>query len=180
MEIEIRARIKNVSEFRKKLRKVGAKYIKKALLSDYYFGNIGLYQKLGKSFLIRIRQESGKVILCHKSPTEENGVYIEYEQQLQDIDTALSIFNNSGLDNVINIRKVREIYKLNNYTILIDKVEDRGCFVEIEQISDTPKKKDMENILTQLGIDKVDIEHKGYITLFLEEDRSPFRKWIKN
>jgi predicted adenylyl cyclase CyaB len=179
MEIEIRAKLQNVDSFKSKLTEKGAKLVKSKELTDYYFGSLELYEKLGRSFWIRVRKEGESLTLAYKGPTETDGVYEEYEQELQDLETSLKIFEKSGLENAITVTKKRETYKFENYTIVIDDFgPERGVYTEIEVISDVIDKTGIHNFMLELGIDEKDIFHKGFITKFLNDMNSPYSKWV--
>lgn len=180
MEVEIRAKLNNPEEVKNKLKALGAELVKSKELTDIYYGELGLYEKLNHSFWIRLRVEGDKVTLAYKGPTETDGVYEEYEQEMQDLETAKKIFEKIGLENPVTISKKRETYKLGDISILFDDFGERGVYVEMEQIKDSVDKTEMENLLRELGIAQEDIFHKGFITKFLQEDGSPYSKWIVN
>lgn len=181
MEIEIRAKLKNPQEFIEKLTSLGATKEGEKTISDYYFGDLGLYEKIDHSFWIRLRSKDGiKAELAYKGSTGVDGVYDELEQDLQDLKTAIAIFTKMGLTNEITVNKHRTSYKLDGISIEIDEFSNWGTYVEAEIIGDNVDKKQLFDLFEKLGINKNDIFEKGYITLMLEEKKSPFTKWIKN
>lgn len=180
MEIELRAKITDINQIKEKLSALGATFVKTKEIKDYYFGDLGLYKKNDHSFWIRIRVQGEEIELAYKGPTETDGVYEEYEQKLQNLETSLTLFQKMGLDNPINIEKKRDYYKLRNINILIDQYETQGTFIELEIISENEDKFELYQLMKELGIKKENIFEKGYITQFLKEQNSPFSKWIKN
>lgn len=180
MEVELRAKVKNRHELRMNLKRIGAKLIKTEHLTDYYFGSIQLYRLVGHSFWIRLRESKGHVELAYKGPTAMDGVYEELEQQLQDLDVSLNILKKIGLENPITIKKQRETYRRRGLTIVIDTIENKGIYLEIEMISNNPDKSALFSVMKELGIKDADIFEKGFITLFLQEINSPYCKWIVN
>lgn len=180
MEVELRAKIKNKEGIITKLIKLGAVKSGEKELTDYYFGDIGLYEKIGHSFWIRLRVKGDKVELAYKGSTGKDGIYEEYEQELQDLDTAIAILTKMGLTNEITAKKKRMSFKLGDISIEIDDFGDWGTFVEAETISESDDKSKLHELFDKLGISKEDIFEKGYITLMLEEKNSPYTKWIKN
>ncbi|MEK7497968.1 MAG: class IV adenylate cyclase [Patescibacteria group bacterium] len=181
MEIEIRAKLKDPKKIIEKLISLGAEKHGEKKLSDYYFGDIGLYEKIGHSFWIRLRvKEGGKIELAYKGSTGVDGVYDEIEQDLQDLDKAMAIFTKIGLSNEITVHKNRTSYKLGDISVEIDDFGDWGTYAEAEITGDNVNKKKLFELFETLGISKEDIFEKGYITLMLEEKKSPFTKWIKN
>lgn len=180
MEVEVRAVVNNIGELLGRVNDLGAKFIKESHIQDYYFGDIGLYEKLNHSFWIRVRKENNSVILAYKGPTEIDGVYEEYEQKVESLGGILKILNKSGFENPINVIKKRITYKYNNIKILIDEIEGRGEYIELEKISTDTNKSDLLRLLKELGIKDKDIFHKGFITLFLQDENSTFNKWVVN
>jgi adenylate cyclase class IV len=60
MEIEIRAKIKDIKNVEQCLVGLGAKLVKQKKQNDKYFGEINLFKKLGYSFLMRVRNEGDR------------------------------------------------------------------------------------------------------------------------
>lgn len=180
MEVELRAKVRNRATLRNLILKLGAKFVKKRKLEDYYFGNINLYEQLSHSFWVRLRKEQERVELTYKGPTSKDGVYEEYSQIVQDLETAISILEKSGLENPISIIKERESFEFGKIKIEIDEFQDRGTFLELEIISNDYDKSELFDLMKKLGIDSADIFEKGYITLFLSKINSPYSKWIIN
>jgi len=180
MEIELRAKIKNLKEVTSKLVDLGATKSGTKKLTDYYFGDIGLYSKIGHSFWIRLRVKGEKIELAYKGSTGKDGVYEEYEQDLQDLDTAISIFTKMGLTNEITVEKKRTSFKLGDISIEIDDFGEKGVFIEAEVIGQNEDKTKLYELFEKLGVPKRDVFEKGYITLMLEKQNSLFTEWIKN
>lgn len=180
MEVEVRARIRNREEITQKLKEVGAKKLDERELTDYYFGELGLYKKLGYSFWIRIRVEGDKLELAYKGSTGRDGIYEEYEQELQDLNTAIAIFTKMGLKNEITVHKKRTSYEIGDISVEIDDLGDKGVFIEAEKVSEGDDKSQLFDLFKSIGVPESDIFEKGLITLLLEERGSPFADWIKN
>lgn len=180
MEVEIRAKINNKGIIESKLKELGAELKGTKELKDYYFGDLKLYEKIGHSFWIRLRVKGNKITLAYKGPTETDGIYEEYEQEMQDEKTALQIISKIGLDNPITINKTRTSYQLANINIEIDDIEGKGTYLELETISEDVDKTLLREFLDKLGIPPENRFEKGFITIFLQETNSPFSKWIKN
>jgi len=180
MEIEIRAKIKNKDQISGKLIELGFEDKGSKQIDDYYFGDITLYEKLNHSFWIRVRKKGEKITLAYKGPTETDGIYEEHESNLDNLEEALTIFKKMGLDNPINIIKQRHTFKKNNIEALIDDIENYGLFLEAEIISENEDKSSLKNLFKELNIPDEDIFEKGFITIFLQQQNSPFCKWIKN
>ena len=180
MELELRAKITSLEEIIKKLEELGAKKLGETELTDYYFGELALYQKLGYSFWIRIRVEGDKIGLAYKGSTGRDGVYDELEQELQDLDTSIAILTKMGLENEITVHKKRTSYKIGDISIEIDDLGEKGKFIEAERVSEDGDKSRLFELFKSVGIPESDTFERGLITLLLEEKGSPFADWIKN
>lgn len=179
MEIEIRARIKNLKYIEKEIIKLGGSLYKAKKQIDKYFGEINLFKKLGYSFLIRIREEANKFFLTYKgSKTHKDGIWEEYELNIDNKIEAIKMFQSMGFNEVIEVRKNRKEYRLDNFSICLGDIENLGSFIEIEYIGHNTEKEKLINIMEKLGIDKQHIIHKGYVTLLLLQNKSPYSKYI--
>ncbi len=86
-----------------------------------------------------------------------------------------------GLEKIIEVNKNRIEYKIDNLTICLDTIENLGCFVEIESQDDNDIDKDkLKKIMDKLNIKESQIMHKGYITMLLIKNGSPYSKYIVN
>jgi adenylate cyclase class 2 len=182
MEIEIRAKVNNLETIKQKVINLGGELIKKTKQIDEYFGEMNLYEKIGYSFLMRVREENDKKYITYKGAKKrEDGVWEEYEFKIDDKEKAISMFFDMGLEKVIKVMKYREEYKLNNLSICLDKIENLGNFVEIESLNDNDEGKERLNkMMEELAIDQNQIIHKGYVTMLLLKSNSPFVKYIIN
>src|SRR5581483_10877553 len=110
------------------------------------------------SFWIRLRvKEGGKIELAYKGSTGVDGVYDEIEQDLQDLDKAISIFTKMGLSNEITVHKNRTSYKLGDISIEIDDFGGWGTYIEAEIIVDDVNKQKLFELFETLGIAKEDV-----------------------
>lgn len=182
MEIELRARISNPNKIEQKIINLGAKLIKNKKQTDLYFGEIGLYKKIGYSFLIRIRQEGDKIFMTYKgAQAKRDGVWEEYEFVIDDRDKGIKMVEAMGLEKIIEINKKRKEYKIDNITICLDNITNLGYFIEIESQNDNDiNKEKLNKLMKQLDIDQKQIIHKGYVTILLKQNNSPYSKYIIN
>ncbi len=182
MEIEIRARIKNLAYFEDKIIKLGGKLIKETKQKDYYFGEISLYKKLGYSFLMRVRQEDNKKLLTYKgAKLKKPGIWEEYELEIKDIKSTINMLKDIGLEEVIVAEKKRKEYFLNNLTVCLDDFKKLGKFIEIELVSNkNSSKKKLKDLMQKLDIKEDQVIHRGYISMLLKKNRSIYSKYINN
>jgi adenylate cyclase class 2 len=182
MEIEIRAKINNLENIEQNIIKLGAKLIKQKNQVDEYFGEINLYKKLGYSFLMRVRDEGTKKFLTYKgAELKKDGIWQEYELEIDDIKKSIAMLQAMGLEKIIAVKKYRKEYTLNGLTICLDVIDDLGNFIEIESVDDKDINKDsLKNLMQKLNIKEKQIIHKGYVTILLIKNNSPYSKYIVN
>ncbi len=182
MEIEIRAKIKNIKNVEGCVVALGAKLVKQKKQIDRYFGEINLFKKLGYSFLMRVRNEGDKKFLTYKgAESKKDGIWEEYEFNIDNEIMAEAMLIAMGLEKIIEVKKDRVEYKLDGLSICLDAIEDLGYFVEIESQDDNNiGKNKLKNIMDKLNIKENQIMHKGYVTMLLMKNKSPYSKYIIN
>lgn len=182
MEIEIRAKINNINDVEQNIIKLGARLLKETTQVDEYFGEINLYQKVGYSFLMRVRNEGDKKFMTYKgAESKKDGVWEEYEFEIDDAKKTVEMFKAMGLEKVITVKKYRKEYVLDGLTICLDVIDDLGNFIEIESLDDRNiNKNSLKSLMRKLGIKEDQIIHKGYVTMLLIKNNSPYSKYIVN
>jgi adenylate cyclase class 2 len=181
MEIEARIKVNDFAEIIDKILKMGAVLKKKCTQKDVYYGETGLYNKLGYSFMFRIRKEAGKTFFTYKgAKLKIDGVWEEYETEIADSGAVINMLEAAGFEKIIETQKLREEYKLKNYSICLDAIDSLGNFVEIEQISDDTSRKGIYDLIGRLGLGQNDVIDKGYVTMLLAQSKSPYLKYINN
>jgi adenylate cyclase, class 2 len=182
MEIEIRAKIDNIADLENNLIRLGAKFIKRKKQIDKYFGEIALFEKIGYSFMMRVRDEGDKKYLTYKGArTKKDGVWEEYEFPISDEKAAEEMLMAMGLERIIEVKKNRSEYGLDGMSICLDEIDGLGNYIEIESLDDDDiGKTKLEKIMNLTGIGDDQIVHKGYITMLLAKNNSPYSEFIKN
>ncbi len=173
MEIEVKVKVENLEEVKKKLESIGAKFGSPKKQVDNYYKQKGKEMELQKagSFLLRIRSENEKSILTMKLLTGKQGVWEEYETEISNKKDMERILEKLGFVKVISKVKTREQGKLNEFEVNLDKIEGLGDFVEFELISDNSEeaKKRILRLIEKLKLPKENIIHKGYARLLFEK-----------
>lgn len=182
MEIETRARIKNLDDIEQKIIKLGGGLIKEKEQMDEYFGEIKLYQKIGYSFLMRVRDEGDKKFLTYKgAKLKKDGIWEEYEFEIDDTKKAAKMLRDMGLEKIIVVKKRRKTYALDGLTLCLDHIQGLGSFIEIECLdSEDFNKRKIRSLMQRLGIKKDQLLDKGYVTMLLARNNSPYSKYILN
>jgi len=166
IEVEIRAKIENFDKIKAVLNKVGANFIKLENQIDKIFGAdkfLDTEHKIIEGGIVaRIRGIDGKNTLEFKEILREKGG-IELNCPLASIEIGEKILKKLDFKESFTIKKNREIYSYNGFTICLDKVEQLGNFIEIEReitsedkIEETRKEclDLLEKIAPGLGIEK--------------------------
>ncbi len=164
-EIETKFKIEHPGKVRKKLRKIGAKFISKRLEKDLYLRQGGTSLK---NLTIRLRSLGRKKsIFTLKYPydNKEQGIFKimkERETEVSDTKGFLKALAGLGIKPWFSKEKVRETYVLGPAKILIDKLPHMGYYVEIEASSISGVRK----TAAKLGLDVQKGTSENYKALF--------------
>ncbi|WIV66441.1 class IV adenylate cyclase [Natrialbaceae archaeon AArc-T1-2] len=113
--------------------------------------------------------------LTYKGPLvdDESKTREEVETRLEDAAEMDAILTNLGFEPAATVRKERERFALEGYTVTLDRVDDVGTFVEVETEAE---KADLESaregafgVLDQLGLDPDASIRTSYLELALEK-----------
>jgi len=136
IEVEVRAKIENFGKIKETLKKVGANFIKTENQIDKIFGAdkfLDAEHKIIEGGLsARIREVDGKSTLEFKEILREKGG-IELNCPIANIKIGEKMLKKLDFEEDFTIRKNREFYSYNGFTICLDKVEQLGNFIEIEK-----------------------------------------------
>jgi adenylate cyclase class 2 len=166
MEVEIKFRVE-FDRIREKIESIGAKFIGEEIQEDLYFS-------LPPKHLLRIRRIAnlGESILGYKEIKDErNEEFDEIEVRVEDFDKTREILKRLGFKEEVWVKKHRYIYKLDNVTFELNKVEGLGDFLDIEVMSDNIKKakEKIWEIAKLLGLKEEDVEPRLYQELLKEK-----------
>ncbi|WP_440769112.1 class IV adenylate cyclase [Natronorubrum sp. DTA28] len=130
---------------------------------------------------LRIRRESNpeagtdETRITYKGPLldEESKSREEHETTVGDGETMDAVLTNLGFEPAATVRKERERFALDGYTITLDSVDDVGEYVEVE--TDVETEADLESardgaydILERLDLDPDEQLRTSYLGLLLE------------
>ncbi|UCH89766.1 MAG: class IV adenylate cyclase [Thermoplasmata archaeon] len=191
LEVELKAYADDLSSVKAKLEGAGANFIKAHLEVDTYFSHPERdFGQTDEALRLRIiipeegndvqkefeGAELGKCELSYKGPKIDpaSKTREEYTVHIGNIIAAERILTKLGFKRIMEIRKQRTIYELDDYTVCLDDVEHLGTFVEIEKIilNDQDFKgtrQDIQDIFKEiLKLDR--FERRSYLELILEND----------
>jgi adenylate cyclase class 2 len=137
IEVEIRAKVNNFEEIKKKLENLGAKFLKREKQVDKIFGHPMFLDSenmiIEGGIVPRIRQKAEDIILEFKEICRE-GAGFEISSSLTNISLGIKFLTKMGFKEAFTISKERIEYSLEELTICFDSVEGLGDFIEIEKM----------------------------------------------
>jgi len=172
IEIEIKAKVKDFIDLKKRLKKLGAKFIDSVHQIDtYYILDESWRQKVGPR--LRIRQDLTHKKYCweYHEPFGENQAR-ENEVVIDNPKVGDYILKKMGCKLDVVIDKQREKYRLKDINIDLDKVKGLGNFIEVEIMNQkkSASLKRLKALLEILGVSKKDYgEYKTYLHLMWEK-----------
>ena len=129
---------------------------------------------------LRVRHESpadgeSRAYLTYKGPLvdEESKTREEFETAVENGTVVDELLARLGFDPAATVRKNRELYTLDGYTVTLDAVEGLGEFVEVETETETGVDKAREgafDVLGRLGLDPENGVRRSYLALLLAGD----------
>ena len=173
MEIEVKAKVEDLEETKKKLLELGAEFTGSEQQDDSYFKPKGkeMEEQGPGSFIVRIRKEKEGSFLTIKEMTDRSGVWKEYETTVGNAEETRKMVEVMGYSHIFDINKAREFGQLNGINLCIDDVKQLGKYLELEihgEDADDAKKKMLE-LFSKLGIKEEQIEHRGYARIISEK-----------
>ncbi|MEE1117742.1 MAG: class IV adenylate cyclase [Methanosphaera sp.] len=141
IEIEIKAKITNPKLAFEKIKKIGGEYSHTEIQRDIYFnGKSKDFKKTDEALRIREIPDGDDFIniLTFKGPKldSETKTRKEIEVTIDNKENMTDILINLGYKPSAIVNKVRRIFKYDEYTITVDKLNELGYFIEIEYVAE--------------------------------------------
>lgn len=143
-------------------------FIKEVDLYDTYYedplrDNLKPESNLRINELFRVRRIGDRCLITYKKNNFEGKRWVysdEFETMADDYKTIEKIIKMLGLEEQIVVNNHRRYYKYNDYEITLDCVEDYGCFIEVEKMSDEEVdvnkiKDEIRDFINTLGLTNV-------------------------
>jgi adenylate cyclase class 2 len=163
IEVEIKARIKDIESVRKKVIEAGAIFMKKEDQMDCIFGHPLMLDEnkmvVEGGYMGRVRQVNGKVKLTFKEIVRGKSG-IEIETEIGNVEIGKSFLTRLGFEEAFMVHKIRDVFELSGVEIAVDKVKILGDFIEVEKIVDVPEKVDSAHADCQKVLDSLGIEYE--------------------
>jgi len=175
-EVELKFKIKSRSELNDRLRRLGAVFLNKEKMTDYYLNSEVMdFKNTDRALRIRDTDLFEGAELTYKGPklSKESKTREEINIRIDSHENMVHILEVLGLEIVAEVKKTRENWTHTEYTISIDNVEKLGYYVEIESIVESrdevePKVNELKAYAIQLGIRVEQQIRKGYLDLIQE------------
>ncbi|MBP1357509.1 MAG: class IV adenylate cyclase [Sulfolobus sp.] len=176
-EVKLKVFSPSLESIKSKIMESGTKLLKVEYQEDMYFNSSWKdFRKSDEALRLRTIEisDTKTLELTYKGPKlsqtvksrEEITVTLDYKQ----LDNLIKILERLGFKQVINLKKKRETFLINNYYVSLDYVNDLGEFIEIEAINGT--EKELQEF-TKEFIKKYNIiaeqTLKSYLELILEK-----------
>ncbi len=178
-EIEIKAKISDTKTIHDKLVSLGCVFSDSTTQEDLIFLPVGInFSDIIKGTpVVRIRNTDGLSILTLKKriATETELVKLEKEVITNNKDETAEIVKHMGFYEAVRVNKKRIQCDYKEMTICLDEVENLGCFIEVEKMSEDggeEVQRELADFLISLDIDKENFVTKGYDTLIYEKSIS--------
>jgi adenylate cyclase, class 2 len=172
LEIEIKSYCDDHASVIKKLLDLGARHGGTRTERDLYLNHPSRdFGKTGEA--LRLRQINGTVILTYKGPRLSTASKTRREEEVAvaEFESMLTVFKLLGFSPSGTVNKDRDIFKLGEIEICIDRVEGIGNFVELEMKGTEYERieKELFNLAGDLGLTR--FERKSYLELKYGEER---------
>ena len=181
IEVEAKAKINSFEEIIKELKKLNVEKNKTETQTDIYFNSpIVDFAKTDEALRIRKvnTDEKEELFITYKGPKidKKSKTREEIEMEIEDEEKCKKIFMNLGFTNVRTVKKTRDYYDLNEYSISLDNVEGLEPYMEIETILKdgadyTEAQENIFKIFKKLGITE-GFERTSYLELLENKDKN--------
>lgn len=169
LEVEIKAKIKNLDEFKNRLNEMNVNFLKEEVHEDIYFNHpCKDFAKTDEA--LRIRKIGDETFLTYKGKRFDTETKTREEIEIKCDKEISEILMLLDFKAVAKIKKRRSKYQFKNLHICVDEVDELGNFVEIECECLSEKSKIFE-ILKHFGIEKSETITKSYLELLMEKNK---------
>lgn len=178
MEVESKYRSPGNDKVEKALGKLGAELVREEETEDIYFQHPG--RDFGKTDeALRLRKREGASELTYKGPRmklDHTKAREEVTLRTDDPLAAQRIVERLGFKEFMSVRKRRKNFKYDKIWIAVDVVDGLGEFVELELITEEPRRAEalIEQMRAELSL--TDFEPKTYLELILDSNTKNDRK----
>lgn len=172
-EIEVKAKVRDETLLLKNIAAFGISLSNPISQKDIVFSPKGTAPDA--EFIeqaLRIRDQDGKIIFTYKKPGPSNHLNkIEIETAIGDAEAMANICKAIGFEEIVRVNKTRQKAEYKHYEICVDKVENLGTFIEIENLVESGDaeaiQEEIFEFMKSLGVEPEDRVFKDYDLLLL-------------
>jgi len=178
MEVESKYRSPGNDKVEKALCKLGAELLSEEETEDVYFQHP--VRDFGETDeALRLRKKEGVSELTYKGPRmklQHTKAREEVTLKTADPLTAQRIVERLGFKEFMSVHKKRKNFKYDKIRVAVDDVDELGEYVELELITEEPKRAEalIEQMREELAL--TDLEPKTYLELILDKDARAEKK----
>jgi adenylate cyclase, class 2 len=177
IEIEAKLKVDSFKGIEKKLKAVGADFLRERLHTDAYFDDSKSSLRKSDSALRLRHQLIGKkdqVVITYKGPRRAGRFKRRLEIQFEVSDGSLAekFLESIGYKRTIIYQKKRRVWHYRDCEIALDELPFLGKFVEIEG----PNEKRIAKVQEKLGLKELPHTHDSYALMMAKELRRRGRK----
>ena len=141
LEIEIKVKVPSLAPIRRELEQIGASYSEHLTEQDMYYN--APHRDFGETDeALRLRTTANGITLTYKGKKEiisGSKIRKEYNVSVESNETVHDILTHLGFIPVAEVKKERDYYVFEDFSIALDDVYGLGTFVEIELICEEEK-----------------------------------------
>lgn len=174
-EVEVKAKVFNLSDIKLKLASLGCEFSEPVAQDDtvYLHKPLTLKDVARGIVSVRIRTQNNKNILTLKKQLENGLDKLEREIVFDNPEQAADMLEILDLHAVSHLNKIRQKCRYNDLEICLDRIAGLGNFIEAEKIVDEAAdsaavQNELFAFLKTLGVAEEDRVLKGYDILLYE------------
>lgn len=172
LEIEIKLKVNNIVDIRKKIAQLGFKRQGKRCLEQNIVFDKENFSLKREGLLLRLRKFGQVNTLTLKKPVKKSDQHRHYkireevEVMVTDFENTSYILQSLGFKSVFIYEKYREYFKNQDIHLMVDNTPI-GDFIELEG-----EKSEIDNMAAKLGFDQGEYITESYHALFKRKNKS--------
>jgi len=171
IEVELKFKVSSLDEVRRRLRELGARLLRSEEEVDVYFKHP--CRDFGRTDeALRLRARGGRTYLTYKGPRLYSTGKARLEANAVVEGEIAEILAHLGFEKFAELKKRREVYLLDEFSIYLDEVEGLGSFVEVELLVSSEDLVELAvgkimGLAARIGLSRDNIVRETYLELFL-------------
>jgi adenylate cyclase class 2 len=173
LEIEVKCPVEDLDAVERRLKELSAAFDQELKQSDLYLSHP--CRDFGRTDeALRLRRENERSILFYKGPKVDKATKTreEISTPVPDPASLRLILEKVGFRKVMEVEKVRRVYRLHGVEVSLDRVTGLGGFIELEvqDLELETGKRMLESVMKELGLERT--ERSSYLELLLKKNSS--------